>query len=293
MSKVELFRPVKQRVWHWPAAVNFFLGGMAASYYLLKVFDAILLGGVYRVAQPAAFKVVAPTLVSLGFLSLTVEAAKPSRGFQLIRNLRNSWISREVMAGAVFAVTAALDYFLIQPMLLITAVSAAAGLLISQGFIVYRARAVPTWNMPLMPLLIITSGIATGSGLILLMTVFSDSSPGLSTLWIGLISITLDVIAWFFYLFSSHDVAFRKATERLRSPLFLFHTVVLGRLVPFLVLFLFLKFSDTVSAYVFLHFLPALAGLAMIAGGASQKLGIIMLTGYSRSIVLNEQNRRV
>jgi DMSO reductase anchor subunit len=278
-------------VWGWPAVVNFFLGGMAASYYLLKVIDGILLGGVNGVAQPAAFKVLAPALVSLGFLSLTVEAAKPSRGFQLILNLRNSWISREVLAGAVFAVTAALDYFLIQPMLLITAVSAAAGLLISQGFIVYSARAIPTWNRPLMPLLIITSGITTGSGLILLMTLSSDHLPGLSTLWMGLIAITLDVTVWFFYVYSSHDVAFRKETERLRSPFFLFHTIVFGRLVPFLVLFLCLKSSGTASGHLFLHFLPALAGLAMIAGGASQKIGILLHTGYSRSIVFNGQNK--
>jgi hypothetical protein len=56
------------------------------------------------------------------------------------------------------------------------------------------------------------------------------------------------------------------------------------------VLSVFLTFSDTVSGYLFLHFLPALAGCAMIVAGAIQKFGIIMLTGYSRSIVLNGQN---
>ncbi len=39
--QMELIKPSRQATWGWPAAANFILGGMGASFYLLSLFPTI------------------------------------------------------------------------------------------------------------------------------------------------------------------------------------------------------------------------------------------------------------
>jgi DMSO reductase anchor subunit len=288
-EKIGIILPVKQKVWGWPTIVNFFLGGMGASYYLLNILISLLHGGMDRVSHPAVFKLLAPALVGSGFLSLTVKAGRPLRGLQLFLNIRSSWISREVLAGSIFITASVLDWFFSRPILSMLSISAAMALLVSQSFIIYRARAITAWNVPLMVFLNLTSGLATGCGLVLLMTVFNNFELKHTTLRIILSFLVLDTLIWLLYLFSSRDVAFRRATELLRRPILMVTVVVLGRLFPLMVMLLLLLLSDAVLVSTSLPVLQALVGLAVLAGGASQKYGIILVAGYSRGFLLNQQ----
>jgi phenylacetyl-CoA:acceptor oxidoreductase subunit 1 len=258
-AKIEFIQPVQQKVWGGPAVTNLFLGGMAAGFYLLGFLLAVLQG----ISQPVVFKLLAPALVSLGFLSLTTEAGRPIRSHHLLRHLHRSWMSREPLVGAIFIPAAILDWLFPHPVLWVLALGGALGLLISQGFIIYRARGVTAWNVPLVPLLFLTSGFATGSGLVL-----------------------LDLAVWLLYLHGSQDADFQKATKALRRGSDLISTVGIGHLLPILLLVLLLVAPDIGIGANLQHAVAILAGLAIVAGGVSQKVGIIQRAGLLRGIML-------
>jgi DMSO reductase anchor subunit len=285
---MEMVRPMKQTTWSWPAVINFTLGGMASGFYLLSLLVVILQDGLVGASQPAAFKLVAPAVAGLGFLVLTLEAGRPWRSRYLLRHLGRSWMSRETLAGAIFIPTAVLDWFWSQPLLWGLAAVAALSLMISQGFIIYRARAVTAWNVPPMPLLFVTSGFATGSGLMLLVaTNLLILAPGMIGV-AGLIWLVLDLAVWFFYLHRYYDTAFWEATQVLRHRSSLLLTVGVGHLLPILLLAVLALFPDLGAGL--LRITEWLAGLAIIIGGTAQKAGIIMQAGYLRSIVLGREN---
>jgi formate-dependent nitrite reductase membrane component NrfD len=157
------------------------------------------------------------------------------------------------------------------------------GLMISHGFIVYRVRGVTAWNVPFVPLFFLTSGFATGSGLVLL-AALGRLTLEVGPVVIGLICVVLDLAVWLLYLHWSDDVAFRETTEALRHPNSLIFTVGIGHLLPILLLLLV---APGIGARVGLErIVVALAGLAMVAGGMSQKADIIRKAGYLRGIVL-------
>jgi DMSO reductase anchor subunit len=281
---MELVRPMKQRIWRWPVIINLFLGGMATSFYLLSILVVMLQKGRLDVSQPATFKLLAPLLACLGFFVLAIEAGRPLRGHHLLRHLRHSWISRETLFGAIFVAAAVLDRFFPHPALLCMACTAAMGLLFSQGFIIYRVRAITAWNVQLIPLIFFTSGLSTGSGLLLVVLCERTLVPMCAM--IAMVCVVLNVGVWLLYLHWRYDSAFRKSTENLRRPLNLLLTVGIGHLLPILLLLPLLVGSDVYTGSEIQHSVSVLSGLLLISGGVSQKSGIIMSVSYLKGIVL-------
>ena len=84
---MELIRPAKQTAWGWPAAANFILGGMGASFYLLSLWARIH-GGAPAVSNHGEiFKIVGPGLTILGLALLGLEAGRPLRSRFLLKQL--------------------------------------------------------------------------------------------------------------------------------------------------------------------------------------------------------------
>ena len=285
---IQIIQPKIQKIWGWPAVINFILGGMAAGFYLLSIFMAFLQGGILGISQPATFKNLAPLMVCLGLLALTTEAGRPLRSLYLFRHMRRSWMSSETLACAVFILSALLDWFFPHMYFSSVSVIAAIGLLVSQGAIVYRACAVTAWNVPMIPLLFVTSGFATGAGLLLLMVAVGKISLVRDIVVIALICVILNLVVWLLYLYRYNDKEFQKSTEAMRRPSTLIITAGIGHMLPLLLMLLCLllivlgldigdKHQDITAA---------IAGLAIIVGGASQKSGIILQCGYLRGVVL-------
>lgn len=288
---MEIVQPTKQKVWGWPAVANFILGGMAAGFYLLSFLLEIFYGDtLFSGSRSVVFKVLSPGLAGLGFLALTIEAGRPMRGYHLLRNLQSSWMSRETLAGVVFIIAAAVSWFFPHMVLRILTATAGFGLIVSQGFIVYRACAVIAWNVSLIPLIFVTSGFATGKGLLLLLFAGGKSTLTSGPIIIGLICVVLDLVVWLFYLYWSQDPDFRRATGILRHIFFLVSIIVVGHLLPVLLLLLLLLLYalDFDAIVKFQHIMLSLTGVAIIVGGISQKVGIILGAGYLRGIVLGQ-----
>ncbi len=297
---MELIKPQKQKVWKWPAATNFSLGGMGTGFYLIGLLVSLPQNGNWvqlLLSSPnsnwiqlaflsAAFKGLGPALVGLGFLALTTEAGRPQRGINLFRHLRRSWMSRETLAFAIFAPAAGLDWLFPHPALRTIAALSALALMICQGFIVYRARGVITWNTPLMPFYFVTSGFSTGAGLMLVVVTWFNALLGqnlqsaVSLFFLGAVIAALNMVMWGVYLLIPDD-AFQKATGVLRLPRAVTPIVGLGHLLPILLLLAALNDVTAPQAVIALT-----SGLALMFGGVRQKFAIVLEVGYLRAIAL-------
>jgi len=260
-GEIQILGPDRQRDWRWPAVINFTLGGAGAGFYILAA-----LGG----DAPRGW--LAPLLVVAGLAAVALEAGRPLRAHHLLRNLGRSWMSREVFAALMFVVAGLLDSYRPSLALSVVAVTSAAALLLCQGFIVYRAGALPAWNVPVMPVLFISSGLAAGAGVALL--AWPHATAG-----IGLACIGANLVAWLVYLWGTRERAFRQATRVLRRPGALIVVVGLGHVLPGILLGLALARTGSTGAAL-------VAGAAMIVGSLSQKAGVVLWAGYLQAIAL-------
>ena len=156
-AEIQVVGSERQEAWHWPAVINFTLGGAGAGLYIV----ASIVGN-------PTHRGLAAMLVVAGFAVVALEAGRPLRAHHLWRNLRQSWMSREVLAAMIFISVSLLDSYRPSAVLATVSAASATALLLCHGFILYRARALPAWNVPIMPVLFITSGLAAGAGAALL-----------------------------------------------------------------------------------------------------------------------------
>jgi len=283
---MELVPAEKQKVWRWPAVTNFTLGGAATGLYLLGSLIVSLKSSAIDGSGHFPFKLLAPLLSAAGFLVLAIEAGRPLRGYRLFRHINGSWISLEILAGAIFIPTALLDWLFPHPLAWILGVVAAMALIISQGFIVYCARAVRAWNVALIPVLFVTSGLATGGGLVLLLVALGELNITHVAVMIGLVCTVMNLGVWLVYLRRSLDGTFRESIRALGRPSALILIVGVGHLLPVLLLSPILLRPEVAMASEFLHPAVVLAGLAMVTGGVSQKAGIILKASHYREIMI-------
>jgi DMSO reductase anchor subunit len=279
---MEIIGPKRQDVWGWPAAANFVLGGMGAGFYLVALLALNLAGEPSALERPAPFKTLGPALTVIGLAVLAFEAGRPLRGRYLLSSLGRSWMSREVLAAAVFVPCALLDLFFPTSLLRLCAAAAAVAFLLSQGFIVYRARALAAWNRPLLPLLFILSGLTMGSGLLILSAARGGLPSGRLAAGVAVIFLLTDLGAWFLFRKRSPEEDSRPCLKPLNRPGFTAVTVGIGHLLPIALAAPLVLLSETAAWGP----LSIVAGWSMVIGGAIQKGGILLKTGYFRGIVL-------
>jgi DMSO reductase anchor subunit len=278
--------PAKQREWTWPAVANFVLGGAGAGFYLLSLMNMLFEQGILIISQPVLFGMLAPMIMGLGFVFLTTEAGRPSRGSYLLCRLQSAWISRETLAFIFFVPAVVLDQLFPHPVFKTWAALSAVAFMIAQGYIVYSSRAVTSWNISIIPLFFVSSGFASGSGIALLLAAFGLLPIIGGLVLIALISTTINLIIWIFYLKWSNETEFQSSTEALRHTFIRFIIIILGHAFPILMLLLF-----QIRLYIgmekdFSGILAIASGIAVIIGVATQKAGIVLFSGYIKKISL-------
>ena len=204
---VELFPPQNQKDWRWPAIANFIFGGAGAGFYCFHF--SRLLYQQRSDSNPNLFliKLLGPIMIAFGFMFLPIEAGRPSRSFHLIRQYKDSWISREIIFFLIFLLTALGDYFFDSFPLYLLSVGCAVGFIFSQGFIVYDSKAVTAWSRPVVPWVFLSSSISSGASVALFLT--QSGLIALSPMFIMIVmfSIAANAITWLLYLFppSGHN----------------------------------------------------------------------------------------
>lgn len=282
VKNITILSAAPQRVWGWPGIINFILGGAGTGLYLVNFVAGIFQNGSSVVSKHAQLGLLGPILAILGFVALTTEAGHPTRGIHLFCNLRSAWLSRETLFWSVFVSAAILDWFIPSTFFRIVSVPAALALMISQGLILFQIRAITAWNMPVMPLFFISSGFISGTGVVLLIGGLIKSPLSLSTIVIGIIALSVNLIIWLLYLNCFRCNDFLEATERLRRPFAIITIVGIGHILPLVFLFLLVLWKKSESNWPFL--IETLTSLAILFGVILQKKAIVLKVSHQKGI---------
>lgn len=269
--ETQLLPALGQTLWGRLAVANFFLGGAGAGAYVV----AAMLSGFERFSILLVASLLGPALVLTGFLCVALEAGRPLRGPFVLRKMGSSWMSRELWAGGAFCLFVAAD--LLRPFLWFRLGAVAAALLfaLAQGAILWRAKGVSAWSVPLMPPLFLASALVSGAG------VMGVTLPlvraGAVTVWMaGLI--VLSAVAWAGYRLWPGDAAFRQATASFRADRTVARVFVVGHLFPFFLL----MFDLWEPAVVW----TVLAGVLVLQGQLQAKTWLILRAGELRPITI-------
>lgn len=268
---------VRQTIWGWPAALNFFLGGMGSLLYAASfLFDGFLSGRLPD-KELALWRLIGPGLTMLGFLAVTTEAGRPSRAVYLLHHLYRSWMSREVLAGGLF-IGGAVGYALLPlPAFKWLAIAAAVGLAFCQAMMLYDSLGVTLWNACIVPVQCLSANLLAAAALLLLAMV-SWTAPLPPVLTVTTMALILvDGAAWYVllrYRSTPDDHSARKPL--LRTPSLLL-VLGVGHLLPFLLLISALVISGIDDGHgVLMRSLISMVALMVLAGGLAQKAGVVL-----------------
>ena len=283
-----LIKYKKFKVWGWQAFVNFTVGGMAAGFYILVVAIDLIYGGIPTLLHSSVIKLISPFLVALGFLAVATEAGKPARGFNLVNNMRTSWMSRETLAGVLFIFATVTDWLFPYIGFRVLAAAAAFGFLLSQGFIVYRCCATPSWNIPVIPVYFITSGFSMGFGLWLLLSGFGKIQAPFISVIVGLVMVMMTMYLWVVCSHRSGPTASRESSKLPGRFNSLIYNAGFGHVFAVLLLLALLPAVFFEFGAQYQRVMSILAATAILGTSASQKSKILLRFKYMRSIVMGQ-----
>lgn len=268
---------MRHEIWGWPAAVNVILGGTAGGFFLFSFLNTELCLQAKAAFPLFRYNIVSPFLVAAGFLTVGIEAGSPLRGIFLLHHLKKSWMSREVLIGLMFILFGLLDWIYPSAAIKFLGAAAAAGLLVCQGFMVFRARAVTAWNNYLIPYSFVASGLAMGFGFSLFWSsALTHTIISTPILLFGLISLISNLVVWFIFVKPQSGPIEDRALIHLRDPLSMTLTLGFGHIVPILsvlAIIILAKIGSTDSTILVLFIFT---GICILTGGVIQKIALIL-----------------
>jgi anaerobic dimethyl sulfoxide reductase subunit C (anchor subunit) len=275
-ANVEMLGPVPQALWGPPAVANFVLGGLGGGLYV----TAALAAGLGPSAAMTLASWLAPVLVVAGLAAVALEAGRPLRGARVLGRVATSWMSRELWLAGAFVALAAGELLVPGRAQRLAGLAAATGLALAQGFIVRRARGVPAWDVPVMPLVFLSSALVSGAGLLLLIEIGAGRGPDPASLGLTLALLAAGTLVWLVYVTWSRDPAFSRATGVLRHGYHPAAIVAGGHLLPLALIALALALPGVADGTA------AIAAVLMIAGQIDAKRVLILKAGDLRPITL-------
>jgi DMSO reductase anchor subunit len=271
-----------QRLWGWPAVVNFSAGGLGAGLYVVSALAA----GAEGTPGLRVAAWLGPALVAVGFAAVAVEAGRPWRGPRVLVRLGSSWMSRELALGGLFGGLALAEFVWPSAGQRLLALLAALGFAAAQGLILRRARAVAAWAVGIMPLLFLVSALLSGAALSALVAVGLGLPPSRALLGGLMTLLVVGAVAWLAYLGWSDDPAFAQAVQPLRTGRGATLLVGVGYLAPFGLVALALAWPALAAGAA------ALAATLVLAGQVRTKSALILEAGLLRPVTLPQALRQ-
>ena len=264
---------IQQQTWGGKAVVNFACGGAGAGAVLAAFAVGLAVPG--PVPALRAVETLGLLLIGVGFAAVAAEAGRPLRGLNVFRHLGRSWMSREALAALLLGIFVGPDLWTPHPLLRGLAAAAGLAFIASQGFILFAARGVPAWSLRAVPVLFVTSGLAKGLGIVLLVIGVAGPAAALApAAKLAAAATVLDLIVWAGYVTSkSGSAARQEALVLLRWGRIAVPVVGVGHVIPLALVAIGLGL-DPASPI-----LLGLAGACILAGGAFLKWALVLRAG--------------
>jgi phenylacetyl-CoA:acceptor oxidoreductase subunit 2 len=245
-----------QRHWDWRAASNFMLGGAGAG---LMVSASLL-----QIESPYA-ALLALALVAAGLGAVWLEIGRKLRAIHVFLNPQTSWMTRESLAALIlfgFGIT----YLVIhESWLQHAAALAALAFVVCQARILRAAKGIPAWRAPQVVALIMTTALAEGTGLLMLM------NPDLLVISLFAAAVIARAVAWSGYRAALKQPGSKAALESVGRAL-----IQIGTIAPL---------ALVLGAY-FLPQAAALAGIAALATGWWLKFVLVTRAALNQGFAL-------
>ena len=269
----------RQTFWDFRAAMNFILGGMgsglafcASFWYFEGSLATPLLRDLY---------VLAAIMMAIGLFCVFLEIGRKRRFLYVLLRPQSSWMTRETYFVVLFYPALITD--LILPQLWLHSLVGVAGLgfLVCQARIMYAGKGIPAWRAPLIPWLIIFTGLLEGSGLLLLGQLLrADLHPG-STLGLTVVTGLLALVTgcmWGAYCITARSNGLSPAARQELQRVCPFVTII-GHLIPAIGLMTLAFTGNTarVSAVI-----TICAGFGAVSGGALWKYIVTTRAAYQQ-----------
>ena len=249
-------RPWQQTNWDWRAAANFMFGGTGAG---LMIAAALV-----QVQSPYPV-MLALLLIGGGLGTVWLEIGRKLRAIHVFFNPQTSWMTRESFAALLFFVFSLINLFFYSTAALGAAALAALAFVYCQARILRAAKGIPAWRSPQVVALIMTTSLAEGTGLLLLL------HPDLLAISLFAIAVIARAVAWSGYRTALKQPGSRAALESAGKAL-----MQIGTIAP-------LAF---VLGAVFLPQAAALAGIAVILTGWRFKFVLVTRAALNQGFAL-------
>jgi len=274
----------RQQFWDWRAAMNWMLGGLSSGFAV--VLYAFYLAGSIEAEVLARTNLIAMSLMTAGLFSVFLKLGRPERAWRAILRPQSSWMTRELYTVALFFPAVGAGYLWQSPIAFAVTAFAAAAFLFCQAQILYKARGIPAWRTPLIPLMIVASGLLEGVGLLAFMIGLPQGFPmplgGVAMTGIALIIV--NSVLWRSYREGANKYAPPLARDAIAEC---DQAIRYGaQLVP-AILFLLTILFPIIPLSIF-----TIAGVALIGGGAFWKWTVILRAGYFEGYHLQKTPQR-
>ena len=274
----------QQTYWDYKGAINFVCGGLASGFAVM----AFLLEANRPKTSLSILFLVAAVIMAVGLGSLLFKIGRPTRALLAALQPGTSWMSRELWVAATFFPLVALG--LVLPDLWVhDALGVVAALfLICQARILYASKGIPAWRAPLIPWMLVMTGLFEGIALYAIVELVAPKlaagSPMLLLLGIAL-AIT-NAILWHRYRVSAADrgigQAARSAIAKITPWL---HLVCHALPIALFGVALFVSIDNA-------RILAGVGSVAVIAGGAGWKFWVILRAGHQQGFALPKMPQR-
>ena len=184
-------KPWLQTHWDWHVALNFLTGGSGSGLLLVAVLGAL-----------AGQSLATPTWVGLllvagGLAQVSLHLGRPLRGLNVLLNPHTSWMTREAIVAGPLLALAGLAALLDSTVIGLLVGLLAAAFLYCQARILKEARGIPAWREPRIVPLVITTGLAEGLALYLLIAVAAGRNEALLPVGVALLAaLVVRFTAW-------------------------------------------------------------------------------------------------
>jgi Fe-S-cluster-containing dehydrogenase component/DMSO reductase anchor subunit len=265
----------KQTFWDYRAAMNFTLGGMASGLMVIAYLT---------MDAPQRIYAIAAALMAVGLWFVFLEIGRKLRFLYVLKRPQSSWMTRETYVVAVVYPAVVADFLWPHPALHALVALAGAAFLYCQARILYAGKGIPAWRAPLVPWMLIATGLFEGAGLLCLI----EPTPGMLLPAIGFALALVNAALWRAFVTTAKDrgipplarAELDAATPALHMAAHALPAVLFG-------LVLFAPFVPATA-----NVLLAVAGVAAVCGGVLLKFTLVLRASYQQGFAMPTVPRR-
>ncbi|MCA8868327.1 MAG: dimethyl sulfoxide reductase anchor subunit [Rhodobacteraceae bacterium] len=272
--------PNQQTNWDWRAASNFIFGGAGSGLVVCLVFAAL------GVSYPWLYLLVSLALVGTGLALVWTELGRPFRFANVLRHPKTSWMSREAYAAIFLMAFGLLSLLSGHPLAYFAAGISGFAFLYCQTRMLNACMGIPAWRVQTSVLLFVSTGLAEGASLLLIIgylirSVDQGATIGPIAYVLVLAFVALRWVAWVSYrnsLLASAPTLVIDGLNRFNGMV-----QVLGHIVP-LILIIAAITVPGISALQPVMFV--LAALIALSTGWFIKFFVVLLIGSNQGYAI-------